>query len=83
MFSFMDGLSLFCSVMQLFCLMNQGRTKGEGWSTENKLKPLPPSPVVLLLAVPRRLFCFGSFGDFRCLGRKLKVGSCPDNDNSV
>ena len=30
--------------------------------------PLPPttSPVILLLAVPRRLFCFGAFGCFRC-----------------
>ena len=30
--------------------------KGEGWSTANRFKP----PVILLLAVPRRLFCFGS-----------------------
>ena len=37
--------------------MNQCRTKGEGYSTANKLKP---PPVILLLAVPRRLFCFGS-----------------------
>ena len=37
------------------CLRNLGRTKGEGWSTANKVKPL----VILLLAVPRRLFCFG------------------------
>ena len=38
-------------------LINQDRTKGEGWSTANKLKP----PVILLLADTRRLLCFGSF----------------------
>ena len=36
--------------------MNQGITKGEVWSTANLLNP----PAILLLAVPRRLFCFGS-----------------------
>ena len=36
--------------------MNQCRTKGKGWSTANQLKP----PVISLLAVPRRLFCFDS-----------------------
>ena len=38
--------------------MNQGRTKGEGLLTANYLKS--PPPVLLLLAVPKRLFCFGS-----------------------
>ena len=37
--------------------MNQGRTKGEGWSTENSLK-LPPTNFKAAL-----LFRF--FGDFR------------------
>ena len=35
---FLNDLVLFCSVilsLLLFCLMNQGRTKGEGWSTTN------------------------------------------------
>ena len=32
------------------------RIKGEGWSTANYLTP----QVILLLAVPRRLFCSGS-----------------------
>ena len=41
------------------CLRNQGRIMGEGWSTANYLKP-PTTPVILLLAIPRRLFCFGS-----------------------
>ena len=38
---FLNDLILFCGVillLLLFCLMNQGRTKGEGWSTANKLK---------------------------------------------
>ena len=36
--------------------MDQGGSKGEAWSTANWFRP----PVILLLAVPRRLFCFGS-----------------------
>ena len=35
---FLNCLVLFCSVMLslwLLCLMSQGRTKGEGWSTTN------------------------------------------------
>ena len=34
---------------------NQSRTKDKSWSNANLL-----TPVILLLAVPRRLFCFGS-----------------------
>ena len=51
---FLKVLFLFCSVMLsllLFCLMNQGRTKREGWST-------PPSREILLLPV-RRISSFG------------------------
>ena len=47
------------------CQRNQRRTKGEGWSTANLLKPAPPPPVILLLVVSRRssiLF----FGDLSC-----------------
>ena len=36
--------------------MNRGRTKCEGWSATDQLKP----QVMLLLAVPRWLVCFGS-----------------------
>ena len=36
--------------------MDQGKTKGEGWRPKTSSSP----PVILLLAVPRRLFCFGS-----------------------
>ena len=35
---FFNDLVLFCSMilsLYLLCLMNQGRTKGEGWSTTN------------------------------------------------
>ena len=35
---FLNDLVLFCSVilsLLLLCLMNRGRTKGEGWSTTN------------------------------------------------
>ena len=38
---------------------NQGRGL-----VDHKLVQAPP--VILLLAVPRRLFCFGSLGGFRC-----------------
>ena len=42
--------------------MNQGRIKGEGWSTTNQLSP----PVIFIAGRPKAalLFCF--FGDFRC-----------------
>ena len=50
-------LGIFHANQTTKCLRNQGRTKGEGWSTANKLNP---HPVILLLAVPRQLFCFGS-----------------------
>ena len=52
----------FCCVLLVFILLfvvvlvNQSRIRGEGLSTANKFK----LPVILLLAVPRRLFCFGS-----------------------
>ena len=51
----------------LFCLMNQGRTKGEGWST-HKVKAPPPSNFVA--GRPKAalffFFFFASFNDFRC-----------------
>ena len=34
-------LGIFHANQTTKCLRNQGRTKGEGWSTENKLKPPP------------------------------------------
>ena len=46
----------------LFCLMNQGRTKGEGWSTENHLKP----PSNYIAGRPNETLLFWFFSDFRC-----------------
>ena len=43
--------------------MNQGRTKGEGWSTANKLKP-PPSNFIA--GRPKAALLFWFFGGFRC-----------------
>ena len=45
--------------------MNQGRTKGEGWSTANYLKP-PPPPVIFIAGRPKAALLFWFFGDFRC-----------------
>ena len=46
----------FCFCCSKLVLVNQSRNKSEGWSTANQLK----SPVIILPAVPRRLFCFDS-----------------------
>ena len=42
------------------------QTKGEGRPTANSFNAHSPSPVIILLAVPRRLFWFGYFVIFRC-----------------
>ena len=42
--------------------MNQGRTKGEGWSTANKLKPHS----YFIAGRPKAALLFWFFGDFRC-----------------
>ena len=45
--------------------MNQGRNKGEGWSTADKLKPsTPASNFIAGRSKVALLFWF--FGDFRC-----------------
>ena len=51
--------------------MNQGRIKGEGLMIANWLK----LPVILLLAVPRRLFCFGSLVILDVMYRNLSLFS--------
>ena len=43
------------------CLMNQGRTKGEGWSTANKFKP----PSNFIAGRPKAALLFMFFGNFR------------------
>ena len=42
--------------------MNQGRIKGKGWSTANKLKP----PAIFIAGRPKAALLFWFFGDFRC-----------------
>ena len=49
-------LGIFHANQTTKCLRNQGRTKGK----VGRLKTSWSPPVILLLAVPRRLFCFGS-----------------------
>ena len=44
------------------CLWNQGRTKGEGWSTANWLKP----PSNFIAGRPKAALLFWFFGGFRC-----------------
>ena len=49
------------------CLRNQGRTKGEGWSTANSLKPpSPPPPSNFIAGRPKSALLFWFFGEFRC-----------------
>ena len=54
----LNGLFLFCSAI----LMNQGRTKGESWSTASKFKP----PTNFIAGRPKAALLFWFFGDFRC-----------------
>ena len=42
--------------------MNQGRIKGEGWSTTNQLKPLSN----FIAGRPKAALLFWFFGGFRC-----------------
>ena len=71
----LPALLFVCVLFVLFCFVvrscffqeNQSRTKGEGWSTANKFKPDPSPPVISLLAVTRRLFCFGSLVNLVCV----------------
>ena len=55
-------LGIFHANKTTMCLRNQGRTKGEGWSTANQLKP--PSNFYCWPSKAALLFWF--FGDFRC-----------------
>ena len=51
---------------QLKCLRNQGRTKGEGWSTANQLKPPPPPRNNFIAGRLKAALLFWFFGGFRC-----------------
>ena len=48
-------LGIFHANRTTKCVRNQGGAGGGGWSAAGWLRP----PVVLLLAVPGQLFCFG------------------------
>ena len=66
MFSVLNGLFLFCSVifsLLLFCLINQGRTKDEGWSTTGCLKKTWTFFEIDIIP----LFIKESFQNFVCL----------------
>ena len=54
------------------CLRNQGRTKSGGL-VDRKLVEAFPTPVILLLAVSRRLFCFGSVVSLDVVCRYLSL----------
>ena len=45
-------------LLSLFCLMNQGITKGKGWTTANKLKP----PSNFIAGRPKAALLFWFFG---------------------
>ena len=67
----MYELEIFHANRTTKCLRNQGRTKGEGWSIAAQTSSSPP--VILLLGVPRRLFCFGSLVVLDVLFRYLSL----------
>ena len=64
----LPALLFACALFVLFLLfvvvspVNQGRTKGEGWSTTNKFKP----PSNFIAGRPKAALLFWFFGDFRC-----------------
>ena len=56
-------LGIFHANRTTKCLRNQCRTKGEGWSTANLLKP-PASNFIA--GRPKAALLFWFFGGFRC-----------------
>ena len=64
----LPALLFVCVLFVLFLLyvvvflMNQSRTKGEGWSTENLFKP----PSNYIAGRPKAALLFELFGDFSC-----------------
>ena len=55
-------LGIFHANRTTKCLRNQGRTKGEGWSTANKLKP----PSNFIAGRPKAALLYWFFGGFIC-----------------
>ena len=58
----MYELEIFNANRTAKCLRNQGRTKGDGWSTANYLKP----PSNFIARRPKAALLFWFFGDFIC-----------------
>ena len=62
--------SCFIRFALLFVVVLSGEPKhnqGRGLVKRKLVQaPHPPNPPISLLAIPRRLFCYGSFGAFRC-----------------
>ena len=63
-FAFRLCLILFVFIRSFFCLVNQNRTKGEGWSTANQSKLLPP-PSNFIAGRPKAALLFWFLSDFR------------------
>ena len=56
---------LWCDAFVLIVLSDKTRHhQGRGLVDYKLVKATPPPPAILLLAVPRQLFCFGSLVSF-------------------
>ena len=78
MFSVFNDLFLFCNVilsLQLFCLVNQGRTRGGGGGGGGGLadRKLVKAPSSCIAGSLKAALLFWFFGDFRC-GRGVGRG---------
>ena len=51
---------LFICVLLLLFVVVLSEPRARDGRPQTSSRPPPPSPVILLLAVPRRLYCFGS-----------------------
>ena len=59
---FACALFVLILLFEVFSPVNQGRTKGEGWSTQTSSSP----PVIFIAGRPKAALLFWFFGDFRC-----------------
>ena len=66
---------MWCDPFVVIVLSDEPRqNQGRGLVDRKLVKdPPPPLPVILLLAVPRRLFCFGSLVDLDVVFRYLSL----------
>ena len=65
--------------LQLFCLVNQRRTKGEGWSTANWFKPLSN----FIAGRPKAALLFWFFGGFRSGPEVIKLFTLNSNEHKI